>query len=72
MESDIIYTPVIPHCPHCDLELVRIDREDWAPENNMCWTADDGVCPKCGKYYTWTQWFKMCGYYDLKELKDDD
>lgn len=72
MELNIIYKHAIPHCPHCDIELIRMDREGMAPQNDMCWTADGGVCLKCGKYYTWTQWFKVCGYNDLKEVKDDD
>lgn len=67
LPDTVIRNPTYPHCPHCNVQLKRVSRDDWAPEDDTCWTADIGECPRCGRPYRWTQFFKVCGYDDLQE-----
>ena len=62
----MISNPIFPHCPHCDIELSKIDSVDWAHEDDICWVDYIGECPTCKRQYRWTQIYSMSGYENLK------
>ena len=69
--SKIIRNPVWPNCPHCNIPLLDMDRDDFEFDLERTWTESGGNCPECGRYYRWKEYYAPCGHSDVIEGDND-
>lgn len=57
-------------CPECG-EILEVELCAYMDYEDGTVTREaDGVCPKCQKYYTWTEFYKLVNMTGLKEITE--
>ena len=58
---------IAPKCPICDEELTWDFEDDYDIGDDFVILSCHGNCPKCKKYFKWTETYTYKCYDDLEE-----
>lgn len=57
-----------PDCPYCHEEIDFDEHSDIEDLGAEIYCKATGHCPQCGRDFTWTDYFVLKEFLDLKEI----
>lgn len=57
----------MPECTNCGTELELDYTQNTEFDGDVAIAHQIGYCPKCGKHFTWVDYFEFTNFSELKE-----